>query len=260
LHPAAAGEDIPLIEAPPSWLWPVLAAPFIGSFLGVLVARLPHGKAVVWDRSRCDDCGHPLGIADLVPLTSWVTSRRHCRYCGAKITPLYTGIELAALALAVWAATLTEGWELWAGCCLGWGLLALAIIDWRDGLLPDAVTLPLLALGLAFAAIEGPPLLVPHTIGAAAGFASFALIGWLYRWLRRRDGLGFGDVKLLAAAGAWVSWQGLPSVVLIAAVFSLGVALFGAVRGQAVKLDQRLAFGPGLCLGTWLVWLYGPLQ
>jgi leader peptidase (prepilin peptidase) / N-methyltransferase len=238
----------------------VLAAPFIGSFLGVLVDRLPRAQPVVWDRSRCEHCGHSLGMADLVPVASWASSKGHCRYCGAAVTPLYTGIELGALSIAVWAAALTEGLELWAGCCLGWGLLALALIDWRDGLLPDAITLPLVALGLAFAAIAAPALLLPHAIGAAAGFASFAVIRALYRWLRRRDGLGFGDVKLLAAAGAWVSWEGLPTVVLIAAVFGLGVALVGAFRGRPVKLDQRLAFGPGLCLGTWLVWLYGPLQ
>jgi leader peptidase (prepilin peptidase)/N-methyltransferase len=238
----------------------VLVAPFIGSFLGVLVSRLPDGQQVIWGRSRCEDCGHSLGFADLIPIASWAASKGRCRYCGAAVTPLHTGIELGAVAIAIWAGSLTAGWELWAGCCLGWGLLALAVIDWRNGLLPDALTLPLLALGLGFAATEAPSLLRSHAIGAIAGFASFALIRWVYRWLRRRDGLGFGDVKLLAAAGAWVSWEGLPSVVLVAALFSLGLALLGTVRGQPVKLDQRLAFGPGLCIGIWLVWLYGPLQ
>jgi leader peptidase (prepilin peptidase)/N-methyltransferase len=236
-----------------------LAAPFIGSFLSVLVTRLPSGRQVFWGRSACDQCGHPLGIGDLIPIASWSWQGGRCRHCGAAVTALYTGVELGAVAIAAWAATVSEGWALWASSCLGWCLLALAVIDFRDGLLPDALTLPLILLGLAFAAVEAPALVLPHAIGAVVGFASFALVQWLYRRLRQREGLGCGDVKLLAAAGAWVSWEGLPSVVLIAALFGLGMALFGSLRGRKVALDQRLAFGPGLCLGTWLVWLYGPL-
>jgi leader peptidase (prepilin peptidase)/N-methyltransferase len=198
-------------------------------------------------------------VADLIPIASWSARLGRCRYCGAKITPLYIGIEFGALGIAVWAGALTEGPALWASCCLGWALLALAIIDFSDGLLPDALTLPLIPLGLAFAAIETPAAVLPRAIGVAAGFAAFALIRWLYRRFRDREGLGLGDVKLLAAAGAWVSWDGLPSVVLVAALFGLGMALFGTLTGRHLTLDQRLAFGPGLCLGTWLIWLYGPL-
>jgi leader peptidase (prepilin peptidase)/N-methyltransferase len=101
--------------------------------------------------------------------------------------------------------------------------------------------------------------MLDSAIGAGAGFAIFALVRWLYRRLRGREGLGLGDAKLLAAAGAWVTWNGLPSVVLIAAVFGLVSALVMAQRGEQLSLNQRLAFGPALCLGTWLVWLYGPI-
>lgn len=132
-------------------------------------------------------------------------------------------------------------------------------MDTRDGVLPDILTLPLIPLGLAIAYFEDPSSVLARVIGAVAGFASFALIAWFYRHLRGRDGLGFGDVKLLAAAGAWVSWNGLPSVVLVGAVFGLAAALVGALLGRRIALDQRLAFGPGLCLGIWVVWLYGPL-
>ena len=241
------------------WLWPVLAAPFIGSFLSVLVTRLPHDRQVVWGRSHCEACGHPLGLADLIPLASYLSSHGRCRHCGAGIAPLYLGIEIGAVIVAIWAATISTGWVLWASCGLGWCLLTLAIIDCRDGLLPDALTLALLPIGLAVAALEFPGAILPRAIGAAAGFLSFAAIRWGYRRWRGRDGLGFGDVKLLAAAGAWVSWEGLPSVVLIGALFGLGMALFGRFSGRPLALDERLAFGPGLCLGTWLVWLYGPL-
>lgn len=240
------------------WLWPVLAAPFIGSFLGVLVARLPPGRPVAAGRSACDHCGHALQIPDLVPIASWLAARGRCRYCGGAVTPLYPAIELGAVLVAVWAAGITEGPMLWISCLLGWDLLTLAIIDWRDGILPDALTLPLIPLGLLAAFLGDPERLWPHALGALLGFAAFALIRWGYRRWRGREGLGFGDVKLLAAAGAFVSWEGLPSVVLIAALIGLALALAHSLAGRRLALDDRLAFGPALCLGIWLVWLYGP--
>lgn len=221
--------------------------------------RLPREEPVAWDRSRCDHCGHGLGVADLVPVLSWCLARGRCRYCGQAVTALYTGIELGAVAIALWAAIMTEGPLLWASCVLGWVLLTLAIIDSRTGLLPDLLTLPLLALGLALAATEGGAAVLSRAVGAIAGFTTFAVIRWLYQRWRGRDGLGLGDVKLMAAAGAWVSSEGLPSVVLIGALVGLAMALTGPLLGRRLALDQRLAFGPGLCLGTWLVWLYGPL-
>ena len=225
----------------------------------MLATRLPAGRRIAWDRSICDHCGHKLGAADLVPIASWLAARGRCRYCGAAVTPLYLALELGALGIAIWAATVSEGWVLWASCALGWCLLALAAIDLRDGLLPNALTLPLVPFGLAVAYFEDPASLWPHTIGALAGFVVFAATRALYRRLRGREGLGFGDVKLLTAAGAFISWEGLPSVVLIAAIAGLVAILVSSLLGRKVALDQRVPFGPALCLGLWLVWLYGPL-
>ncbi len=245
----------------PDWLAPLLAAPFIGSFLGVLVMRLPAGgRSIAAGRSCCDHCGHRLGFADLIPIASWFAARRCCRYCGATLSVFYPAIELGAVVIAAWAATVSAGAMLWITCLLGWSLITLAAIDWRDGILPDALTLPLIPLGLAAAFFVDPTSVAAHALGAIAGFTSFALLRWLYRRWRHRQGLGFGDVKLLAAAGAFVSWDGLASVVLIGALAALGFALAGAALGRRLSLDQRLAFGPSLCLGIWLVWLYGPLR
>ncbi len=133
------------------WLLPVLVAPFVGSFLGLLIERLPAGGKVVFARSACPACDHPLGPLDLVPLFSWLASRGRCRYCGAAIAAIHPAIELAALGLAVWAAMVVSGWLLWASCALGWALLALSVIDWRHHTLPDPLTLPLLVGGLAVA-------------------------------------------------------------------------------------------------------------
>lgn len=239
-------------------LWPVLAAPFIGSFLGLLAVRLPKGRPIIAGRSACDQCGQVLKLADLVPIASWLAARGRCRHCGSRVSPLYPSIELGAVLIAIWAASLAQGPMLWISCVLGWDLLTLAVIDWREGILPDGLTLPLLPLGLFAAYLAAADRVWPHALGAMAGFVAFALIRWGYRRLRGREGLGFGDVKLLAAAGAFVSWEGLPSVVLIAAMIGLGLALARGLRGNGLTLDDRLAFGPALCLGLWLVWLYGP--
>lgn len=249
-----------MITSAPSWLAPIVVAPFIGSFLGVLAMRVPAGRPVFWARSACDRCGRALSFFDLVPVASWLFSRGRCRHCGGGVTSLYTLIELGAAAVAIWAATAVSGWILWASCVLGWGLVALAVIDVRDGILPDLLTLPMLLAGLGVAYAADAPSLPAHIYGVVAGFAGFGAIRWLYRYLRGREGLGLGDVKLLAAAGAWVAWQGLPSVVLIAAIIGLGSVLLGRSPSRPISLQQRLAFGPGLCLGIWLVWLYGPLR
>jgi leader peptidase (prepilin peptidase)/N-methyltransferase len=237
----------------------LLAAPFIGSFLGVLIARLPAGRTIAVGRSACDHCQRTLGWRDLIPLISWVSTRGRCRYCRQWIGLFYPAVELAALAVAVWALLVLPGWVAWAGAILGWALLTLAWIDQQHFLLPDVVTLPLALAGLAVAWLIDPATIPDHVIGAVAGFVVFTALAWLYRALRRRDGLGGGDAKLLGALGAWVGWQGLPTIVLYAAVSGLVLALILAARGRRLELGHRLPFGPHLCLGGWLVWLYGPL-
>ena len=168
-------------------------------------------------------------------------------------------IEGGALIVGVWAATISHGLLLWAGCVLGWALLTLSLIDWRKGVLPDVLTLPLIPFGLAVAAMQEFGDFRAHAIGAVAGFAVLEAIRRLYKSLRGRDGLGFGDVKLLAAAGAFVAWDGLPSVILIGAISTLIVVLLAPLTGSTYEYQQRIPFGPGLCLGIWLTWLYGPL-
>lgn len=239
----------------------LLISPFLGSFLGVLVLRLPRGEEVVAGRSRCPHCAATLGVAELVPLLSYLASAGKCRHCGARLSRLYPGIELAALGVAGWAYwVLPGGWLLWAGAALGWALLALALIDLRHFLLPDVLTLPLIPAGLAVAWLVEPGKLLHHGIGAAAGFAAFAALAWGYRRLRGRDGLGLGDAKLFAAAGAWVSWSGLGSVLLWAALPALAVTLALGLKRGRLSGRTPLPFGAYLAAGLWLTWLYGPLQ
>lgn len=243
----------------PAWLWPLVAAPVIGSFLGVLVLRLPEGAAVAFSRSACRSCGHGLTIRDLIPLVSWVVSGGRCRHCGARLGWFYPGIELLALAIAVWAVLALPAGLVWAGCLLGWWLAALAVIDARTLTLPDLLTLPLIVLGLALTYLIAPGQIVHHVGGAAAGFVAIGGLGALYRHLRGREGLGGGDVKLAVAAGAWVGWIGLPGVILIAALSGLAMAALLALVGRSIDPAVRLPFGPHLALGLWITWVHGPL-
>jgi leader peptidase (prepilin peptidase) / N-methyltransferase len=236
----------------------LVAGPFVGSFLGVVIERLPAGRPLAFGRSRCDACGATLGAKDLVPIASWLWQRGRCAHCRAELSAFYPIIELAALAVAASAALVVSGWLLLVSCMLGWTLLTLAAIDQRHFLLPDILTLPLIPAGLSVAFALDPALVVSHLVGALAGFAAFAAIAFVYRRLRRREGLGLGDAKLLAAAGAWLGWQALPGLVVIAAVCALAVALARAVAGDRLSATTKIAFGSYLALAFWLVWLLGP--
>jgi leader peptidase (prepilin peptidase)/N-methyltransferase len=241
----------------------LIAAPFLGSFLANVVVRLPQGRGVVHGRSRCPVCAAALGPRDLVPIVSWLCLRGRCRCCGARISPFYPAFEAACLVIALWAVAIVPEMLVWPTCLLGWLLLALAAIDARHLWLPDVLTFPLLALGLFVTLLLLPHRLTEHGIGAAAGFALFALIALAYRRLRGRDGLGLGDAKLLAAGGAWVGWQALPTVVGLAAALALLVVLASRLAARAPTAtpaaDTPIAFGPYLAAAIWLVWLYGPL-
>ncbi len=241
------------------WIWPVIAAPFVGSFLGTLVLRLPAGEPIAWSRSACLHCGHTLGIRDLAPLLSWLTLGGKCRYCSASLGKFYPAMELAALAVAVWAVAMLPPHLVWAGCAFGWALLGASTIDLRHLILPDVLVLPLIPAGIALHWVVAPASWSDHVIGAAAGFAAFLAVGLLYRALRGREGLGFGDTKLLAAAGAWVSWTGLPSVVFLAAIFGIAAVLVVKLAGRRFDAAREIPFGPYLALATWVVWLHGPL-
>ncbi len=169
---------------------------------------------------------------------------------------------MAANILAfTWAGlVMPADWRLLAGLGLGWGLVSLATIDLIAFRLPDVFTLPLLVSGLASAlAFPGRPIL-EHAIGALAGWALLAALGWLYRRWRGVDGIGLGDAKLLAAGGAWLGWPALPSVLLLACLVSLVWIAASALRGRRAEPSTPIAFGAPLCLAIWVVWLHGPLM
>jgi leader peptidase (prepilin peptidase)/N-methyltransferase len=171
----------------------------------------------------------------------------------------WTAMGLASVLLGVWSG-LAVGWPLAViGAPLAVALLLIAVIDAEHFWLPNILTLPLGAAGLAASAFIGPGSFVDHLIGAVLGFAVLAGLAALYKRLRGRDGLGGGDARLLAAIGAWVGWAGLPSVVVWASLAGLSWVLARIVARRAPSLDTALPYGTYLAIGAWLTWLYGPL-
>lgn len=236
---------------------PLLAAPFIGSVLGVLIRRLPRDEPVAMARSRCDHCRRTLAPIDLVPIVSYAALGGRCRTCRAPIGRFHPTIEILAVLVVLWVATQVTGARLiWADCGLGWVLLALGWIDAEFMILPDVLTLPLIVAGLAVTWVLEPQTLAGHAAAAMVGYGVFRLIDVGYRALRGRDGLGAGDAKLLAAAGAWIGFAGLPHLLIGAGLLGIAAILFLRARdGRA--LSQPVAFGPALALAFFVTRLYG---
>lgn len=246
---------------------PVLAAVvmgllglIIGSFLAAVSVRLPREEDIVVARSRCMGCSQTLRPWELVPLFSWLVLRARCARCGVSISPRYPLIELAGGVVGAWAGfSGSSGLMIAATAVLGWQLLLIAVIDGENFWLPDVLTWPLAATGLITAALTGWDVARSHLIGAVVGFVGLWLVAWLYKAIRKRDGLGGGDPFLFAGAGAWVGWMGLPSVLLWASAAGLSLVFGLLVVRRSVNATDKLPFGVFLAIGIWLTWLYGPL-
>lgn len=272
-----------LLDAPPgialtTLCW-MLIGLVVGSFLNVVIHRMPlmlqretdnfiaverdepapHAGHynLVFPRSACPACGHTLSALENIPLISWMWLRGRCRYCRAPISARYPLVELFA--------SLLSGWVVWrlgsdigglAALLLVWTMLALAMIDLDTQFLPDDLTLPLLWAGLLFNLTGTFTPLADAVIGAAAGYLVLWLVYWGYRWVTGKEGMGYGDFKLLAALGAWLGWTMLPFIVLLSSAL-------GAVVGVMMILlrdhqrDKPIPFGPFLALAGLIALLYG---
>lgn len=231
------------------------AAPFIGSFIGCVADRLPAGRPLLLDRSRCDNCDHVLGPRDLVPIVSWCAGGAKCRHCAGRISPYYPLVEVAAILIAVSAIAIFEGELLWISLGFGALLLTLAAMDLRHMILADSLTLALVVAGVIVAVFWSRLPFLDHAIGGLVGGGVLYGLNRLYRIVRGKDGLGLGDVKLLAAAGVWLGWQGLPSVLLYATLSALLCVSLGWF-GRLAR-DTAVPFGTFICLGAWLTWTAG---
>ena len=197
-------------------------------------------------RSRCPACGHQLAWHENVPLVGWLRLKGRCAACSARISPRYPVIEFATATLfaaIAWRFGPQPVTLLW--CAFAAILLALAMIDWDTTLLPDGLTLPLLWSGLVAAALGWTVALPTALWGAVAGYLSLWSVYWLFKLTTGKEGMGYGDFKLLAALGAWLGWQMIVPMLLLASVI-------GAVVGIAMKLATTLREGRYVPFGPFL--------
>lgn len=258
----------------------------VGSFLNVVIHRTPVMLERSWreqcaemlgadhpsppgdrfdllvPRSRCPSCGHRITATENIPVVSYLMLRGRCSACQARISPRYPIVELATgLLSAMVAMRIGPGWGCLFALLFTWALIALSGIDFDTKLLPDAITLPLLWLGLVFnlAAPRGAAFATvgDAVAGAAAGYLSLWLVYHLFRVATGKEGMGYGDFKLLAAIGAWLGWQVLPLTILLSAVVGAvvgGIALAAGGKGSRTPIP----FGPFLAAAGWIAMMWGP--
>lgn len=255
-------------------LWVALA---VGSFLNVVIYRLPVMLERQWQdqardvleqrrdepaepfnlllpRSRCPSCNATIGAWQNVPVISWILLRGRCRQCSTPISIRYPAVELLTAACSTWIlGTYGFSWLGLAALLFTWALIALTFIDYDTQLLPDQITLPLLWLGLICNLQGGFTDLHSAVAGAIAGYLLLWSVYWGFKLITHKEGMGYGDFKLLGAIGAWFGWQVLPTTILIASMAGLVYALIITVAGKR-QSAQPIPFGPFLAIAGW-VWL-----
>lgn len=263
------------------WALVGLTGACVGSFLNVVIHRLPRMMEQRWQddcqalhnpdaeiparatynlavpRSACPHCGHQIRWHENIPVFGWLALRGKCSACKAPISARYPVIEAVTAALTVFAVAHTgPGWHALFALVFTWSLITLTMIDYDTTLLPDDITLPLLWLGLLVALRPGGVAIEDAVIGAAAGYLVLWSVFQAFKLATGKEGMGFGDFKLLAALGAWLGWQKIPLVIIL----SSGV---GAVIGIAMILfmghdrAKPIPFGPYLAAAGFLAYFWG---
>lgn len=267
----------------PLWAWIAAAAVLgllVGSFLNVVILRLPERMTAMWrqearavleldaeqaslppgivrEPSHCPHCKHPLSALDNIPLFGWLLLRGRCRYCRAPISIQYPLVELLSgvlSAVIVWKFGPT--WPALAGLVFTWMLIALSGIDFRTQYLPDQLTLPLLWIGLLLSLLPMFVLPTSAILGAAIGYLSLWSVYWLFKLLTGKEGMGYGDFKLLAALGAWMGPTALLPIILLS-------SLVGALLGGGLILLRKhqrevpMPFGPFIAVAGWVWFVAG---
>lgn len=252
----------------------------VGSFLNVVIYRLPLMMIRDWKtqsremldlpaepqpetfnlilpHSRCPHCSHKIRAWENIPVVSYVFLGGKCSQCKAPISKRYPLVELACGLLSAFIAWhFGFGWQAGAMLVLTWGLLAMSLIDADHQLLPDAIVLPLLWLGLivnAFGLFTSP---TDALWGAVAGYLVLWCVFWLFKLITGKEGMGYGDFKLLAMLGAWGGWQILPLTILLSSIVGAVLGLI-LLRLRNVETSTPIPFGPYLALAGWIALLWG---
>ncbi len=227
----------------------------IGSFLNVCIARLPDGRSIVRPPSHCPQCQTFLGWYDNIPILSYLILAGRCRSCRTRISAVYPAVEILTGALAV-ALFLRLGPTLaFAGYfAFAASLIVITFIDLDHQIIPDVISLPGIVVGLAFSLVS--PLVTPvdALLGVLAGGGTLLAVAWLYQTLRGQEGMGGGDIKLLAMIGAFLGWRSIFVTLFVGSVIG---SLVGVVLMLYQRADTKLAipFGPFLACGA-LVYLF----
>ena len=273
-----------LLAMLPYWAWVVIAGVLgllVGSFLNVVILRLPERMMHAWrgearevleleaveetpppdlvrKPSHCPKCKHRLSALDNIPLLGWLLLGGRCRYCKERISVQYPLVEgLTGLLSAIVVLRYGPGWAAVAGLVFTWILVAASGIDFRTQLLPDSLVYPLLWLGLLLTLL--PMFVTPHMaiLGAAIGYLSLWSIYWLFKLVTGKEGMGYGDFKLLAALGAWMGPIALLPIMLLS-------SLIGALVGLTLIATRRhergvpMPFGPFIAAAGWVWFVAGP--
>ena len=261
----------------------VLFGLVIGSFLNVVIVRLPHMLERTWKQqcrelleldderehpesplslarpgSHCPQCKMPISPRHNIPVLSYLWLRGRCAGCGTRISLRYPLVEVLAAAVAV-LVVLKYGlsWQFIGALILGWSFLAMSAIDIEHHLLPDGIVLPLMWLGLLANSFGLYTDIYSALYGAVLGYISLWVVFQTFRLLTGKEGMGYGDFKLFACIGAWLGWQALPLVILLAALCGtvVGVALIVTKQQQR---SQPIPFGPFLCAAGLVTLIWGP--
>ena len=257
-----------------------LTSLFVGSFLNVVIYRFPIMLERDWraqaseilslpapptqevlnlavPRSRCPHCGHPVSALENIPVVSYLFLKGRCRSCKEPISARYPIVELMTAILSTWAAyRYGANWAGIGAVILTWAFICLAMIDLDTQLLPDDFTLPLIWLGLAFNLFNTYVPLQDAVIGAMAGYLSFWSVNMLCRLLLKKEGMGYGDFKLMAAIGAWLGWSILPLTILMSSLVGAVVGVSLIVFGRH-KRSVPIPFGPYIAVAGYIALLYG---
>lgn len=234
----------------------------LGSFLNVVIYRLPKpALSLLRPASSCPHCYHPILARDNIPLLSYCLLKGRCRHCHTHISFRYPLVELfTCLASVIIALRFGLSISTVTGLMLTWALIALSFIDIDHLLLPDDITLPMIWMGLFLStfSVLSPSLPTPENaiLGAVLGYLSLFSVYWLFKWITGKEGMGFGDFKLLAMLGAWLGWQALPFIVFVASL--LGVLIGGffmLIKKQ--NHNTPIPFGPYLAFAGFLALLLG---
>ncbi len=230
----------------------------IGSFLNVVIYRLPRNKSLVLSRSACPNCRMKISFFDNVPLLSYILLLGHCRHCRAPISARYPMVEMLNGLFYILFLYFDGMTMVMAGhCFLASSLLAIFFIDLEFYIIPDVISITGIVVGLGLAFFPGTIGLVDSLIGIAVGGGSLLLIAYLGEWLFKKEAMGGGDIKMAAMMGAFVGWQKVILIFMGGSIIGLIVSLIWMAYSKKIRSSRMIPFGPFLAMAAMITLVYG---